>query len=261
MPAAMLRGARHAVLLIGALLLTGARSAGVLHLGEPGLRTELRRSLHIAAGTTVRLSGHVVLRDGATLSIGPGAIVEAEAASALIITRESRVQWDGTLTEPIVMRCRGDAQPGCWQGVVLEGWAPINHGALDSPVARSGAAGGCRQQLAEVVPYGGCDAGDSSGVLRFVRVEDAADGLTLRGVGRGTVLEHVQVHRALGTGLTLVGGTARFRRVALTANGQTGLAWRGGWVGRAQWVAIQADPQSFASAILGENGACTDICV
>ena len=54
--------------------------------------------------------------------------------------------------------------------------------------------------------YGGDDPTDSSGVLRFVRIEypgiaiapnNELNGLTLAGVGRGTVIEHVYVRNTV----------------------------------------------------------------
>jgi hypothetical protein len=61
---------------------------------------------------------------------------------------------------------------GCWEGVVVDGHAPVNEGALASTPARGIGAGGCREVTGDVRvgSWGGCDAADSSGVLRLVRI-------------------------------------------------------------------------------------------
>jgi hypothetical protein len=94
---------------------------------------------------------------------------------------------------PIVFtsKLEGDnRQAGDWGDVVLLGRAPVNE-------LRPNIEG-----LLEGGQYGGTDPTDSSGALRYVRIEysgtkigpnNEINGLTLGGVGEGTVLDFIQV--------------------------------------------------------------------
>lgn len=221
---------------------------------EPTLSRRLTGRTVWRAAQVHRLDAPTTLAANAELVIEPGAVIEAAPGASLIVPRDSRLLAAGTLLQPIVFRCRGGSTPGCWRGVVLDGFAPVNGGTATSPVARDGSAAGCRERIDGADRFGGCAPEDSSGVLTFVRVEDASEGLVLRGVGRRTVLSHLQVHRSAGSGVTVIGGTARLRRLVLTLNSQYGLRWRSGWVGDAQQVIVQQDPALSAGGLLGENG-------
>lgn len=243
-----------AVVAAGLLIGGGAPRVTTYEVGTPGRHTVLTGSTHWTAGSRVALHGTVSVASGATLEVGAGVEVEADSGSALVIERDARVAMTGTLLQPVIFRCGASEQTSaCWQGLTVDGWAPINHGPSTSPAARGTGSAGCRQFTDALGTYGGCDAADSSGVLSFVRVENAIEGLRLRGVGQKTLVEHIQVHRSLGDGLTIIGGTVDVRYVALTVNAQFGLVWRGGWTGRGQYLVIQQNPAAFAGGVRGAN--------
>ncbi len=229
------------------------RSAPVPVVGAAGTTTTLRGHVRWI-GPRVVLAGDVELAAGGTLTIAAGTTIEAQPGARLHIARDSRIDARGTLLQPIVFRCAASTQSGCWRGVVIDGFAPVNRGTLTSPAARDVGASGCREALVNGERYGGCDVEDSSGVFQYVRVQYAAEGLELRGVGRRTVIREVQVHAGLGNGLTVSGGTARLRYLLLTANAQFGLRWRYGWQGDAQFVVVQQNPSQSAGGVHGSNG-------
>ncbi len=227
------------------------------------------RRVRVAAGTLSgdirwrsnvihELAGELRLASSATLTIEPGTRIEAAAGSRIVVPRTSRIVAIGTPLEPIVFTCEGTARySGCWGGIVIQGFAPINTGQATSPAARDNAQAGCREVVdAEVGGfYGGCDQADSSGALRYVRIEYAEfDGLRLEGVGSRTVLEAVQLNRGLSTGLSVVGGMVNLKRIVFTANGGTGLAWTGGWRGKAQFLLMQLDLARGITAVGGMSG-------
>ena len=198
------------ILILGAAYIVAVM--GIIRI--PQLRaSEVRRSsaIEVASGAITapttwrtgivhRLSGVVRVTDGATLTIEPGARIEGAAGAALIVERTGRIQALGTLTQPIVPGCPSGsvATRDCWGGLVIAGNAPVNGGTPDSPPVRSTGAAGCAQRTDDALAgaYGGCAADDSSGVMRYVRIEFGVRGLQLLGVGSGTRLEHVQVHGA-----------------------------------------------------------------
>jgi hypothetical protein len=216
--------------------------------------------------TIYELRGNVLVGQAATLTILPGTQIEGDGATrgALIVVRASNIDWRGTRLEPIVFTCTSAAKaPGCWGGVVLNGLALLNNRDPGTP-------GFCPEKFATGTSelYGGCLVEDTTGVLRYVRVEYAGmaagasgpvPGLALNGVGSGTLIEQVQVYGSLGDGLFVSGGNVNLRNLVLTGNLQSGLHWDHGWGGNAfggsvQFVAIQV-PQGGGDAVRGSNFA------
>ncbi|HJY64176.1 MAG TPA: T9SS type A sorting domain-containing protein, partial [Ignavibacteria bacterium] len=127
--------------------------------------------------------------------------------ATLIIERGGKIIADGTPTQPIVFTSRKGNQggptgrgPGDWGGIIILGRSGINtsSGADSAEIEGFGAGQG--------PIYGGQPVvnDDSSGVLRYVRIEfpgvnitgtsgNEINGLTMGGVGSKTVIEHVQV--------------------------------------------------------------------
>lgn len=205
------------------------------------------------------LEGDVVVAPGVTLTIEPGTRIEADAASraSLIISRGANLVARGTLLEPIVFTCNAAVKvPGCWGGLAIEGFALLNRGTFPEVACPE------KQFGADPGHYGGCINQDTSGVLRYVRVEyaggvsggGARPALALLGVGSGTVVDSVQVHRSLGDGLFVSGGTVDLRSIVLTGNSGHGLSWADGWVGRMQFLIVQQDAAA-GDAVHGINEA------
>lgn len=236
--------------------MAGALLAHV-RVGEPGVRTVIRGQVTWPAGSLVQVAGPVVLAPGATLRIGAGARVEGAASVEIVVPRDSRIIAEGTMLEPVVFGCPATAVfEGCWEGLEIHGHARLNAGAAASPPARGSGAAGCPQLVAPGgLAYGGCDDQDSSGVLRYVRVEHAARGLRMLGVGRTTVVEFVQVLASAADGVSIVGGQVPVRHLLLSANRGFGLSWTGGWRGKGQFVIVQQDPGESLGGLLGSNDA------
>ncbi len=230
-------------------------------VGNPTRVTHLVGTARWPRNARIALAGSVIIDAGARLEIEAGATVEAAPGSSIIVSRSGRLDVAGSLAEPVVLTCNAAASaPGCWGGLVLLGNAPINHGLATSAAGLRGGAGGCREATLGAEPYGGCVSDDSTGAIRFLRIQYATHGLRLFAVGSRTVLEDIQVHRSQGNGLEVVGGTAQLRHVALTTNAQYGLVYSGGWTGAAQFVVIQQDATGYAGGVLARNaiGASDD---
>jgi len=241
------------------------RAATPLRVGRAGVVTVLRGHATWPRGATMQLDGPVLVAAGGTLTIEPGVRVEANVGSGIIISRDGRLVADGTPMEPIDLTCRSQpAFEGCWEGIVVLGNAPVNNGPPTSPPPRGVGASGC-SELASIVAggaatavpavpdFGGCDASDSSGVMRFVRVQYPRRGLRLLGVGSGTVVDYVQVLRSYERGIRIVGGAVGVKHLFLTANRGAGLEWSGGWVGKGQFVVVQQDPTRGGPGLVGGN--------
>jgi hypothetical protein len=230
------------------------------------INADITSSVRMVAGQTYRLQPkagdvkQVFVRDGATLFIEPGVTVLGAEEGTLIIARGSKIEAVGTAAQPIVFTHDapvGSREPGRWGGIVILGAAPTNWiaGAAQKFEA-FGAAVGAEGE------YGGTNPDDDSGTLRYVRIEFAGfefaagreyNGLTLCGVGAGTDIEYVQVHRGSDDGVELFGGTVNLKHLVLSQNQDDGFDTDNGWSGKAQFVVIQhinpntSDPNGYES--------------
>lgn len=193
-------------------------------------------------GKIYRLNQVIFVDDKAKLEIEPGVRVEGQEGSALIVTRNARIQARGSSIEPIVFTSGkepGTRQAGDWGGLVLLGNAPINREAAQiEGIDHTDPRGS----------FGGDQPEDSCGILDFVRIEFAGfevyannelNGLTLGGCGSNTIVRNVQVHRSLDDGIELFGGNTNLKQVLITQAGDDSLDWDMGWSGLVQFLVVQ----------------------
>ena len=205
------------------------------------------------------LIGPVLVRPGVALTIAPGTVVMGDGPSkgTLIVQPGARLIADGRRDAPIVFtsaRPLAERRPGDWGGLILLGRAPTN---AQTPVIEGIVQGG---------EYGGTDEDDSSGVLRFVRIEysgirlgpnNEINGLTLGGVGRKTIVDHVQVRQTTDDCFEFFGGTVDARHLICQGNGDDGFDFDNGYRGRLQFLLLQQDPAVMdeTNGIEGDNDA------
>lgn len=224
------------VLLIGAtsigcrkIEIDGGSTTTIINNGGGGDTTEntilegritSSRTLH--AKYTYKLRGLVYVTNGAILTIEPGTKIVGENGKngGLIITRSCQIIADGTVDKPIVFTSEAASpQRGDWAGLILLGQAPTN--ASFNGVQGIGAVEGGVNNSDNLGLFGtpatqGQNPADNSGILRYVRIEYAGyaflpdneiNGLTLGGVGSGTVIDNVQVSYANDDSYEWFGGT------------------------------------------------------
>ncbi|EDM74280.1 serine/threonine protein kinase [Plesiocystis pacifica SIR-1] len=200
---------------------------------------------------------HTRVASGATLTIEPGTIIrgDRDTKGTLIVEPGARLIARGTQDAPIVFTSSqplGARAPGDWGGVVLLGNAPIN--LRD---ARGEAIRGRVEGLTVGGSYGGDDIDDDSGELRYVRIEypgvelapsNELNGLTLAGVGRGTILDHVQVRATTDDCFEFFGGTVDGRYLVCDEPGDDGFDFDYGYQGRLQHLVVRdARPKAAGS--------------
>lgn len=198
----------------------------------------------------------VIYVDNAHLTIQPGAIIEGQRGSALVVTRDSQLLSRGTREQPVVFtshRAEGTRQRGDWGGVVLLGKAPVNQ--MDAAI--EGLPGDELRGR-----FGGSDPEHSCGVLQYTRIEFAGfevyrnnelNGLTLGGCGSNTLIDHVQVHRALDDGIEIFGGTVNLQHVLVTGAADDSIDWDWGWNGKVQFAIIQQHGDVGDNGFEGDN--------
>jgi len=210
------------------------------------------------ADTTWILEGLVYLEEGASLTIEPGTRIEGRPGSALIVTRGATLFSRGQENAPVVFTSNqpeGSRAAGDWGGVVMLGSAPVNLADARIEGVPHGEPRGA---------FGGQDPGSSCGVMEYTRIEFAGfevyannelNGLTLGGCGSGTIIRHVQVHRALDDGIEVFGGTVDLKHIVITGAADDSLDWDLGWRGRVQFLAIQQHADVGDNAFEGDNQA------
>lgn len=208
--------------------------------------------LHLTSNFDYLLQGTVFIggdnRDSASLTIDAGTTLYGQSGpEALVISRGSRIFVNGTPERPVVMTAAADGEGqvdattrGLWGGLVINGNAPVN-GCVEGTVL-------CQLEgEGNTGLYGGNNPDDSSGVITYLQVkyagyeitpENELNGIAFQGVGRGTLIDYVQVHNNFDDGVEFFGGTADAKHLFLSGNGDDSLDWTFGWTGRLQHVVV-----------------------
>lgn len=183
------------------------------------------------------LGGRITVVNGVTLTIEAGTVIKGQAgtganATALLIARGGKLIAEGTATAPIIFTSVADeitpedvaagnfASPnldpdinGLWGGLLVLGKARIS---------ASNESGDVSEVQIEGIPtsdpnglYGGNDDADNSGVLKYISIRHGGanigagneiNGLTLGGVGSGTVIENIEIVANQDDGIEFFGG-------------------------------------------------------
>ena len=217
---------------------------------EVELSGEIEGEARLRCDRRYRLSFVTWLRPGATLTIDAGTTIVGDAATrgTLVVQPGARLVAEGTPERPIVFTSaapEGQRRAGDWGGLLLLGRAPTNLRDAAGEATRGRVEG---LGLGADGEYGGDDPEDSSGVLRYVRIEysgvalgpnNEVNGLTLAGVGRGTRIDHVQVRHSADDCFEFFGGTVDAHHLICEAPGDDAFDWDLGYTGRLQFLLAQ----------------------
>ena len=218
-------------------------------------------------GKTYVLANRIAVISGVTLNIQPGVIIKGEAgtganATALIIARGAKIMAEGTANQPIIFTSVADEiQPGqivspnmptdlngLWGGLIVLGNAPISASAASIQI--------------EGIPvsdanglYGGSDPNDNSGIIRYVSIRHGGanigegneiNGLTLGGVGAGTIIEYIEVVSNQDDGIEFFGGTVNVSHALVWNAGDDAIDTDQSWAGTLNnFVVIGAGDELF----------------
>ena len=197
---------------------------GIINDGEVILSSE----------TTYKLTGKLQINDGATLTIPAGTKIEGNSgtASYIAVAQGGKINVNGTSTNPVVMTSGlENKKAGDWGGLVICGKAPINR--------LTGGASTAQSEVADLT-YGGTIANDNSGSIRYLRIEYAGkafnsekefNGVSLFGVGSGTIFEYVEAYQGADDGFEFFGGTVNTSNLISFGNEDDQFDWTEGWIG------------------------------
>jgi hypothetical protein len=191
------------------------------------------------------LAGRVIVGDGVTLTINAGTVVKGREgqginASVLMVARGGKLNAIGTAAKPIIMTSVLDNimpgqvsgtifnedDRGKWGGLVILGKAPISvAGATEKQI--EGVPAGVIEGL-----YGGDVPTDNSGTIKFVSIRHGGtviaegneiNGLTLGGVGSGTVISDIEIFANVDDGVEFFGGSVNVSNILIAYQGDDGV--------------------------------------
>ena len=208
------------------------------------------------------MNGKIVVRSGGELTIEAGTIVKAEDgqgadATALIIAKGGALIANGTAENPIVFTDKSDqlsysnadrispnrvaTDTGKWGGIIILGQATVGEDGGEDTI--EGIATGY-----DWTQYGGSVDSDSSGSLQYLSIRhsgtqlgngDEIQGLTLGGVGNGTVVENIEIVGSNDDGIEIFGGTVNVTNLTIWAQSDDAVDLDEGYAGTITNVAIQ----------------------
>ena len=192
-----------------------------------------------------------VVAAGADLTIEAGTNIKGAADGVLLVTRGSKLIADGSKFNPITFSSIDTNYDGMgeWGGVIIQGFAP-QFGQGGTGACYTVGESWCNV-LGEggdfVQEYGGSLKADDSGIIRYVRIAEGGliagpnneiNGLTLQGVGHGTLIDYIQVHGNQDDGIEWFGGTVNVTHAVLTNNDDDDIDFDEGYQGNIQYALI-----------------------
>ena len=228
-----------------------------------------------------KLNQKVVVDAGTTLTIEAGTIIQGtpgtgSLASALIIARGSKINAVGTPSQPIIFTSSTDNieigetagtnldenDRGLWGGLIILGNAPCSF------------SGDIVEAQIEGIPaddtfglYGGTDPEDNSGVVSYISIRHGGaligegneiNGLTLGGVGNGTIINNIEVVANVDDGIEFFGGTVNASNLLVWAQGDDALDIDQAYSGTIDnALVILGDFSDHAFEIDGPEGSAT----
>src|SRR5690606_34099532 len=191
------------------------------------------------------LDGKVIVGEGITLTIQPGTIIKGaegleSKASALVVDQGGKLMANGTAAKPIIFTSILDNievgqksgtnldidDTGLWGGVIVLGRAPVS------------LSGNVQTAQIEGIPanesygqYGGTISDDNSGSLKYISIrhggitigqDNEINGLTLGGVGSGTVIDNIEIVANQDDGIEWFGGSVNSSNLLTWAHGDDG---------------------------------------
>ena len=234
-------------------------------------------SLNLTCAHNYILDGRVFVTAGNTLQIEPGTVIKGRPGtspateSALIVSRDARINAAGTADCPIVFTSNSDKLDGTypinnsgkWGGLVILGRASNNLTGVSGPAGPGKLA--LQEGLGVIEGFNvftqpaalkyafGADIthgesfndNDNSGILTYVSIRHSGavlevgneiNGLTLGSVGRGTTIHHIEVLSCADDSYEFFGGTVNIKYAASIFSEDDMFDWDLGYSGKLQFL-------------------------
>ena len=201
----------------------------------------LERMTLKSTNTYKLIGGTVTVPSGAVLTIEPGTVIKSSGSprSWLEVEIGAKIIAEGRRDAPIVFTSdepESRRSAGDWGGIVINGDGIGHYKQQGNP-------------------------NDSSGVLRYVRIEYAGsaygdghlNGVSLKHAGAGTVVEYLQVFEALDDAIELYGGSVNLKYIMVSGFRDDGIDWTQGYSGTIQYLVCHKTDGRCDRGIEGDN--------
>lgn len=188
------------------------------------------------------LTGAFVIKDGAQLTIPAGTVIKAQGGTSayIAVAQGGKIFINGTANNPVVMTSASSTPAeGDWGGLVICGRANTNKGGSTGQTATS--------EVGNLL-YGGTQDNDSSGSIKYLRVEYTGatfnndkefNGVSLFGVGSGTTFDYVQSYKGGDDGIEFFGGAVNGTHLISVGSGDDSIDFADGWKGTGEYWYIK----------------------
>jgi len=259
---------------ISTLLATGGFGlclAASANAAEILVTQDIATSTTWTANNTYNLQNQIYVLPGATLTIEPGTVIASTTnlGGSIAVTRGARIIAIGTKDQPIIFTSKadvatwtnGDPKTGTlrvvcneWGNLTMMGRAYISEDATPGNTASFNAnniavmEGLTQSSPSDTRPlYGGGNDDDNSGTLSYVSfryggkvigLNNELNGLSLGGIGRETILDHIEIMNNVDDGIEIWGGTVNLKYFSIWNIGDDSFDIDQGWRGKAQFGLI-----------------------
>jgi len=206
------------------------------------LPASISANMSLSAVNYYKISGAVLVESGAILTIAEGTTLFGTNGAYLAVKQGAQINADGTAVDPIIFTSEtavlgGADGQGQWGGLTILGRAQTNKGEESYEADTS-------------LKFGSASTAnntESSGVLRYVTVKNTGyevstdaelNGLSLAGVGSGTIVENITVENGADDGIELWGGTVALKDITINNAFDDSLDWDHGWTGSVDGLTI-----------------------
>lgn len=236
-------------------------TSGIININADDFKGELTagQSATLDPSLTYKLTGSFVIKAGATLTIPAGTRIEATGgtSSYIAVAQDGLIYINGTATSPVVMTSgKAVKATGDWGGLVICGRANTNKGGANGETATS--------EVGDLT-YGGTETNDSSGVIKYLRVEYTGaafngdkefNGVSLFGVGAGTTFEYVQAYKSGDDGIEFFGGSVNAKYLIALHSEDDAIDFADGFSGSIEYAYIKDVAKAgIEGSNNGDNGA------
>lgn len=213
---------------------------------------------YVKPGQTLTIQAGTYLTTGTVKQYNDPQFGLQSLAGVLVVPKTAKLVANGTATAPIVFtspKAAGQRAAGNFGGIVILGQAGTNKPA-------STRIEGIPQPAGTDITYGGSNNADNSGSLKYVRIEfpgyklaegNEINGLTLGGVGSGTVLSHIQVSWSADDAFEFFGGKVNADHLVALSTDDDDFDFDFGYTGTIQYAISLKDANSTNSVSGGTS--------
>ena len=226
---------------------------------QQNLAGEVTGAVELDASIEYLLTSGFVVKAGGSLTIPAGTTIKASGGTASFIgvERGAQIFINGEANSPVIMTSNSDTPAqGDWGGLVIAGDAPTNKGS------------NITTEVGDLT-YGGSNATDNSGSIRYLRVEYTGatfsndkefNGVSLFGVGSETTFEYVQSYMGGDDGIEFFGGTVSGDYLISIGSGDDSIDFADGWQGNgSNWYIAGGAKAGIEGSNNGDNGDATPV--